>query len=380
MSIERKANYVLEQAKALAPNVASWADFSVALFDQRSGLIAKTFEDRMEREAFFDSKQYREVNGILLELMRKFGVEAGATPKADPQKSGRFLLRVAKTLHTRLQVEAKKEGVSLNQLAVTKLSIPLRESMDVGTPLIVEAYTRVFDGFSTDRVVVDPDLDARFLMTCRKLGTTQSDYELNHALLDIRKSKKAELPKATKRTEFAGYDEYQFASEIAVRTLQRTEGVSLDHILCDPRLAIEFDKIARQLAPEQSALQLRWAALNLRKTHKLGRFKPDHAPEYDLVPAGPLQSLVLPKVPDFPAAYVLYDLTRPVFAGETGNLRFRMERHLRGGLPRWLSTGSDFDLVLKHSSVPATTHEERRIWLAGFINQERPLLNYQKAG
>src|SRR5260370_9327458 len=129
--------------------------------------------------------------------MTKFGVEGGATP----QKSGRFLVRVPKTLHTVLQVEAKKEGVSLNQLAVSKLSIPLHESMDVETPLIVEAYSRVFDGYSTDRELVDPDLNARYLMMCRKLGLVQSDYQLNHALMDVRKSKKANLPKATRRTQ-----------------------------------------------------------------------------------------------------------------------------------------------------------------------------------
>src|SRR3954451_15826606 len=103
-------------------------------------------------------------------------------------------------------------------------------------------------------------------MTCRKLGLTESDYHLNHALMDVRKSKKAPLPKATKRTEFRDYDEYQFASEIAIRVFQRTKGATLDRVLCDPLMALEFDQIARQLAPGQPALKLRCAVLNLRKT------------------------------------------------------------------------------------------------------------------
>src|SRR5205823_5437684 len=97
----------------------------------------------------------------------------------------------------------------------------------------------------------------RFLMMCRKLGLPQSDFRLNHALLDIRKSKKADLPPTTKITQFRDYDEYQFASEIAIRILQRTKGVSLDNVLCDPLIAMEFDKIAQQLAPGQPALKLR---------------------------------------------------------------------------------------------------------------------------
>ncbi len=55
MSIEMKANAILNQAKELAPAVESWADFSNALFDQESGIVAQTFEDPMERQAFYDS-------------------------------------------------------------------------------------------------------------------------------------------------------------------------------------------------------------------------------------------------------------------------------------------------------------------------------------
>ncbi len=375
MAIERKANTIVEQAKALANEVKTWADFSAAIFDQKTGLIAKTFSDPMEREAFFDSEQYKAINRILLDLMKKFGVAAGATP----QKSGRMLVRLPKTVHTVLEVEAKKEGVSINQLAVAKLSVPLRESMDLSIPLIVEAFASVHDGYSTDRVVADPELDARYLLACRRKGLTQSDYQLNHALMDIRKSKKAELPKATKRTEFRDYDEYQFAAEIAIRVLQRTKAVSLDRVICDPVLALEYDSIARQLSTEQSVLKLRLAALNLRKTHKLRPSKKvEMVPDYDLVPAGPLKTITVPEIPEFPAAYVLFDQIRPIFAGETENLRRRIEVHLQGGLPRWLDPSIDVDLILKHSAQPATGHDERRLWLKEFVNRERPLLNFQK--
>jgi site-specific DNA-methyltransferase (adenine-specific) len=375
MSIERKANYILEQAQTLAANVKSWADFSVAIFDQHYGLVAKTFEDPMEREAFFDSEQYEKVNQILLDLMKKFGVEGGATP----QKSGRFMVRVPKTVHVALEIEAKREGVSLNQLAVSKLSVPLRERMDITTPVLVEAFTKTYNGYSTDRIVVDPNLNARFLAMCRKLGLNHSDYHLNHALLDIRKSKKAHLPKATKRTEFRDYDEYQFAAEIAIRILQRTKAVTLDQVLCDPRIALEFDQIANRLAPKQPSLKLRCAVLNLRKTHRLGPSKkPVDIPEYDLVSAGPLRTIVVPELPAFPAAYVLYDHRRPIFAGETEDLRKRVELHLEGGLPEWLEREDSFDLTLKHSAAPATKHEERRNWLFAFVLREKPLLNFQK--
>jgi len=43
-------------------------------------------------------------------------------PLYTDKYSGKFVLRVPKTLHARLAMEAEQEGVSLNQYAVYKLS------------------------------------------------------------------------------------------------------------------------------------------------------------------------------------------------------------------------------------------------------------------
>ena len=44
-------------------------------------------------------------------------------PVASNDFSGKFVLRIPKSLHFRLSVEAEKEGVSLNQYALYKLSV-----------------------------------------------------------------------------------------------------------------------------------------------------------------------------------------------------------------------------------------------------------------
>jgi predicted HicB family RNase H-like nuclease len=41
------------------------------------------------------------------------------------QESGRFLLRLPRSLHRDLKDEARREGMSLNTLCVTKLARPL---------------------------------------------------------------------------------------------------------------------------------------------------------------------------------------------------------------------------------------------------------------
>lgn len=48
-------------------------------------------------------------------------------PLDKPTKSGRFMVRLPVTLHEMLAHEAALEGVSLNQLVLCKLSLPLTE-------------------------------------------------------------------------------------------------------------------------------------------------------------------------------------------------------------------------------------------------------------
>lgn len=44
-------------------------------------------------------------------------------PEAAEKYSGKFVVRIPKSLHQRLAIEAEKEGVSLNQLALYKLAL-----------------------------------------------------------------------------------------------------------------------------------------------------------------------------------------------------------------------------------------------------------------
>jgi hypothetical protein len=381
MSIQRKADRVLEQARRLAEKVSSWADFSAALFDYSSGLVPRMFPDEMERQAFFDSPQNEEVDRILINLMRKFGVIGGAAPK---EKSGRFLVRVPKTLHQKLEVEAQAEGVSLNQLAVTKLSVPLEEGVGLSDPrpLIIQAFNAVHEGHSQDWVILESHHNRLFIERCRQLGLTLGEYDLNHLLMNIRKTKKykGRLNRTAVRSGFQDYDDCFFAAEIAIRTLQRTRGVTLDQVLCDPALRAQFDEIATKLAPGQTELKLRCAALNLRKTHRL---RPEDASSAqiescDLVNAGPVGSISPASISSLPGAYVFYDHTRPIYAGETDNLQRRIGLHLASGLPEWLEAKEDEGFILKFSVLPSVKKEDRLKWLGAFINRERPVLNYQE--
>ncbi len=51
--------------------------------------------------------------------------ETGIAHGANPQKSGKFVVRLPHSLHAALEREARAEGTSLNQLVITKLAVPL---------------------------------------------------------------------------------------------------------------------------------------------------------------------------------------------------------------------------------------------------------------
>ena len=121
----KKSSEILKSARDIAPSVESWADLSNALFDPVNGLVAKAYPTREEREAFLKTKEYGAIRKLLETAIEETGLIEGATPK----KSGRFMVRLPKSLHAALEREAKEEGVSLNQLVVTKLAVQMSQLM-----------------------------------------------------------------------------------------------------------------------------------------------------------------------------------------------------------------------------------------------------------
>ncbi len=112
---------ILEEAKDLANKCKNWADLSNALFDPLDGLVVKHLPVPSDRAAFRKSDAYDKLHKLVEEKMEQTGVVAGS----EPTKSGRFVVRVPKTLHLALEREAIAEGTSLNQLVLAKLAARL---------------------------------------------------------------------------------------------------------------------------------------------------------------------------------------------------------------------------------------------------------------
>jgi predicted HicB family RNase H-like nuclease len=110
----------LEFARREARHARNWVDLWNKLF----GIGAKAgqlFPMDSDRAKFAKTPEHKQV----FELLHRLPSPFGATQLKDA--SGNLRVRMPKSLHAALIDEAKTEGVSLNQLILSKVSVPLRE-------------------------------------------------------------------------------------------------------------------------------------------------------------------------------------------------------------------------------------------------------------
>ena len=385
-----KAAELLDVGQTLSQSAETWADLSNALFDPVEGLVARAFPTREERERFVKTNEYRALRGLIDSTTQRTGLVEGATPK---KKSGRFVVRLPNTLHAALEAEAEDEGVSLNQLVVTKLAVQMSRLGAGSVPdmaRIAQAYLEVREGYSIDRVVADPEFDRRFLCRCRELGLAGTDFELNWRLFNGRKNKwLPDLPK-TKNYTPSRKDEFEFSSEIATRYVQeriekkRGGEISLDRIICDPDLAAEFDKIAARLAPGFSPIDYRWVALGVCKASGRYASKAKEAKVLSFTDFVSTLSVKPSGIPTDQGVYLFRCEDESLFVGETDNLRQRIERHFdtsgKQGLPDWLYERGSRGINLSFVPTPAISPTERKIIELGTVNRLTPCFNYLGGG
>lgn len=237
--------------------------------------------------------------------------------------------------------------------------------------------------FSPDRVIADPALNERFIAECRRRGLQEAIADLNRSLLNLRKTGGLSGRARPKRTHFEDQDAYQFASEMAVRFLERRDKISLDQIICDPEKAAEFDALARNISPGFESLQYRWAALCLRKTKRL-------EPELVARVAPPLEVLFLRgdaidwrDLPAVQGLYLLFTANQMLYVGETENLRTRLKKHLdhsdNKGFARWMWELGTTELHLElHVLDQATTVRVRKALELELIRSRQPLFNVKR--
>lgn len=244
---------------------------------------------------------------------------------------------------------------------------------------IIDAFHEIRAKESPDAVIANEALNRQFLMACHKRGVTGPAESINRALLNARKAGYLKGIKS-ERVTVSNQELYRFASEIAVRFLERRDGITLDQILCNPGKAAEFDGIAADIAPGFSSFEYRWAALGLRKTRKL---KPELIAKVigDVRTARHrVEDLEIDLIPDQQGVYMLHDSKNTLYVGEAISLYKRVKKHLdhsdSKGLAQWLWAHGAGDLHLEIHVLPNKTATKVRKALEGeMIKSRKPLFN-----
>jgi hypothetical protein len=126
--IATKARQVLEFAEQQAPNVTDWLELSSRLFGV-DGKATELFPTESERAAFLRTAEYKRLLALMDRLPRPSKEEVRELVSSA---NGAISVRLPRSLHAALLAEAKEEGVSLNQLCVTKLAAQLKTVVSPG--------------------------------------------------------------------------------------------------------------------------------------------------------------------------------------------------------------------------------------------------------
>ena len=97
----------------------TWVEANNAIYGP-GGPFVRLFPTKSDRAAFARTKERKQIDELIDSL---------PDPLVGPQRreySGKFNVRIPKSLHAALASEAEAEGVSLNQLVLAKLSLHLQ--------------------------------------------------------------------------------------------------------------------------------------------------------------------------------------------------------------------------------------------------------------
>ena len=249
---------------------------------------------------------------------------------------------------------------------------------------VVESYVQAGDGFPSDYLLCDKELNKQFVRACLKRGIGGNAVVWNRLLLGLRK--RGELPKSTKRPSVVTAEQlnrYGYASEVAWRLVSEEfrmpDGMpmTIDDILCCPDTAEYFDQIAMAYGPQQfevTSLEYRRAALAIRKRDKdvrrlaTEKFVDWSANELSRVPWGNRKS-GLPNT-NSPGVFLIRSANISIYAGATNNLCERFAAISEN--PKWSESFSlDAVLVAANSQDFSGNNALKSI----LFEQELPILN-----
>ncbi len=261
---------------------------------------------------------------------------------------------------------------------------------------IVAAFESIHHGWSSDEVILQNELNDAFLKTCKENlaelnpqlqnEPVPTEADLNWRLMNLRKAGK--LKTKTTRTSSTDTTPVRHVAEIVTRSVVDKHQCSIDRLMCDPELRLEFDDAAKAIDDSLDAYSVRKAAFRLRKTRKLrpelitriadwGRVVSLHS--IDEILAEP------ERLNEHPGVYIFRDASGYLYIGQTENLRKRMQEHLDEShnlsLAKYLKSESRDSISIEiHDFDPKSQAAKtmvRRAYESELIASRKPRFNVQ---
>ena len=262
--------------------------------------------------------------------------------------------------------------------------------------VVTEAFQAVSDGWSSDEVILQEELNASFVAHCvaalKKVKTDSSDQpdvkesDLNRTLMNLRKAGK--LKSKTTKRKTTDLSSVRHVSEIATRSMLDKHQCSIDRMMCDPELRSEFDEAAKAIDESIDCYAVRKAAFQLRKARRL---KPELITRIAdwgrTVKTLSVKEIVADEtvLNEHPGIYIFRDSTGYLYIGQTENLRTRLLKHLDEShnlsLAKYLNTESKDSISIEvHDFDPKSDASKtmvRRAYESELIASRKPRFNVQ---
>ena len=262
--------------------------------------------------------------------------------------------------------------------------------------VVTEAFQAVSDGWSSDEVILQEELNASFVAHCvaalKKIKTDSSDQpdvkesDLNRTLMNLRKAGK--LKSKTTKRKTTDLSSVRHVSEIATRSMLDKHQCSIDRMMCDPELRSEFDEAAKAIDESIDCYAVRKAAFQLRKARRLKPELITRIADWGRT----VKTLSIKEILDdekvlneHPGVYIFRDSTGYLYIGQTENLRTRLLKHLDEShnlsLAKYLNTESKDSISIEvHDFDPksdASRTMVRRAYESELIASRKPRFNVQ---
>lgn len=252
--------------------------------------------------------------------------------------------------------------------------------------VIANAFAATHDGWSVDEVILNDDLNSAFLEKCRDQLPAVTPAELNWRLLNMRKA--GTLKSKTTRSGTRPSREHVAVAEMVARSLIDQHGATIDRIMADPKLRVQFDSKAIALGKDLDTYLVRKAAFGLRKKRRLRPELIARIADWGrTVEEFPLKSVEEDPsvIPQQPGIYIFRDASGYLYIGQSVDLHKRLKEHLdessNFSLSKYLSEQAHENVTLEIHAFPVDSRAKetmiRRAYESELIASRKPKFNIQ---